>query len=183
MKLLLHGARGVMGRNVIDLAKNTEDCEISCGVDAHAEGADLGFPVYEDIFKVKEDFDVYEIDIASIDVSFISLSLILPNLAEIIKDGGEVCALVKPQFEAGKDKVGKGGIVRDKKVQLEVVEKVLLLANSVGFSMTNLSYSPITGGEGNIEFLMTLKYNATKEVENKNINIEHIVNNAHNHFK
>ena len=58
MKILLHGARGVMGRNVIDLAKNTEDCEINCGVDAHAEGADLGFPVYEDIFKVKEDFDV-----------------------------------------------------------------------------------------------------------------------------
>ena len=123
------------------------------------------------------------IDFISIDVSFISLSLILPNLAEIIKDGGEVCALVKPQFEAGKDKVGKGGIVRDKKVQLEVVEKVLLLANSVGFSMTNLSYSPITGGEGNIEFLMLLKYNANKEVENSKINIEHIVNNAHNHFK
>ena len=58
MKILLHGARGVMGRNVIDLAKNTEDCEISCGVDAHAEGADLGFPLYEDIFKAKEDFDV-----------------------------------------------------------------------------------------------------------------------------
>ena len=58
MKILLHGARGVMGRNVIDLAKNTEDCEINCGVDAHAEGADLSFPVYEDIFKVKEDFDV-----------------------------------------------------------------------------------------------------------------------------
>ena len=133
--------------------------------------------------SVKEDFDVYGIDIASIDVSFISLSLILPNLSEIIKDGGEVCALVKPQFEAGRDKVGKGGIVRDKKVQLEVVEKVLLLANSVGFSMTNLSYSPITGGEGNIEFLMLLKYNATKEIENKVINIEHIVNNAHNHFK
>ena len=99
------------------------------------------------------------------------------------EDGGEVCVLVKPQFEAGRDKVGKGGIVRDKKVQLEVVEKVLLLANSVGFSMTNLSYSPITGGEGNIEFLMLLKYNATKEIENKVINIEHIVNNAHNHFK
>lgn len=58
MKILLHGARGVMGRNVIDVAKNTEDCEINCGVDAHEEGADLGFTVYEDIFKVKEDFDV-----------------------------------------------------------------------------------------------------------------------------
>ena len=99
---------------------------------------------------------LFDIDIASIDVSFISLSLILPNLSEIIKDGGEVCALVKPQFEAGREKVGKGGIVRDKKTQIEVVEKVLLLANSVGFSMINFSYSPITGGEGNIEFLMLL---------------------------
>lgn len=58
MKLLLHGARGVMGMNVIEVARNTEDCEISCGVDAHAEGTDLGFPLYEDIFKVKEDFDL-----------------------------------------------------------------------------------------------------------------------------
>ena len=133
--------------------------------------------------SVKEDFDVFDIDIASIDVSFISLSLILPNLSEIIKDGGEVCALVKPQFEAGREKVGKGGIVRDKKTQIEVVEKVLLLANSVGFSMINFSYSPITGGEGNIEFLMILKYNSEKLIENKNINIEHIINNAHNQFK
>jgi len=115
--------------------------------------------------SVKEDFDVFDIDIASIDVSFISLSLILPNLSEIIKDGGEVCALVKPQFEAGREKVGKGGIVRDKKTQIEVVEKVLLLANSVGFSMINFSYSPITGGEGNIEFLMILKYNSKKSNE------------------
>ena len=133
--------------------------------------------------SVKADFDVFDIDIASIDVSFISLSLILPNLSEIIKDGGEVCAVVKPQFEAGREKVGKGGIVRDKKTQIEVVEKVLLLANSVGFSMINFSYSPITGGEGNIEFLMLLKYNSEKLIENKNINIEHIINNAHNHFK
>ena len=123
--------------------------------------------------SIKEDFDVFDIDIA----------LILPNLSEIIKDGGKVCALVKPQFEAGREKVGKGGIVRDKKTQIEVVEKVLLLANSVGFSMINFSYSPITGGEGNIEFLMILKYNAEKVIENKSINIEHIVNNAYNYFK
>ncbi|MGX7111838.1 TlyA family RNA methyltransferase [Gemella cuniculi] len=134
-------------------------------------------------YSVKEDFNTFDIDITSIDVSFISLSLILPNLATIIKDGGEVCALVKPQFEAGKAKVGKGGVVRDKNTQLEVIEKVLLLANSVGFSMINFSYSPITGGEGNIEFLMILKYSNNMKIANKNINIEHIVNNAHNHFK
>ena len=134
-------------------------------------------------FSKPEDFTKGKPQVASIDVSFISLSLILPNLSEIIKDGGEVCALVKPQFEAGREKVGKGGIVRDKKTQIEVVEKVLLLANSVGFSMINFSYSPITGGEGNIEFLMILKYNSEKLIENKNINIEHIINNAHNQFK
>ncbi|ERK58983.1 ribosomal RNA large subunit methyltransferase J [Gemella bergeri ATCC 700627] len=134
-------------------------------------------------YSVKEDFNIYPIDIASIDVSFISLSLILPNLASVINDNGMVCALVKPQFEAGRDKVGKGGIVRDKKIQSEVIEKVLLFANSVGFSMINLAYSPITGGEGNIEFLMILSYNAKKEINNSNINIEHVVNNAHNHFK
>ena len=122
-------------------------------------------------------------DFASIDVSFISLKLVLPKAWELLNDGGRVVALIKPQFEAGREKVGKGGIVRDKKTQIEVVEKVLLLANSVGFSMINFSYSPITGGEGNIEFLMILKYNSEKLIENKNINIEHIINNAHNQFK
>ena len=173
----------VKDKVMIDIGSSTggfTDCALQNGA-KFVYALDVG--TNQLVWKLRNDERVKVMDIASIDVSFISLSLILPNLSEIIKDGGEVCALVKPQFEAGRDKVGKGGIVRDKKVQLEVVEKVLLLANSVGFSMTNLSYSPITGGEGNIEFLMLLKYNATKGIENKVINIEHIVNNAHNHFK
>ncbi len=72
--------------------------------------------------------NTFDIDIASIDVSFISLSLILPNLSEIIKDGGEVCALVKPQFEAGREKVGKKGVVREKSTHIEVIEMVSRLA-------------------------------------------------------
>lgn len=133
-------------------------------------------------YSKKEDFDIYEIERASIDVSFISLTHILPNLSNIIKENGQVCALIKPQFEAGREKVGKGGIVRDKKVQEEVVEKILMLANSLGFSMMEFTYSPITGGEGNIEFLIILKL--TKDaVINKNININDVIKKAHGHFK
>lgn len=119
---------------------------------------------------------------ASIDVSFISLTLILPTLAKIIEKNGEVCALIKPQFEAGKEKVGKGGIVKDKKVHLEVVEKIYLFANSIGFSVKNISFSPITGGEGNIEYLMILKY--TKDtILNQKIDIKEIVDLSNKYFK
>lgn len=118
----------------------------------------------------------------SIDVSFISLTLILPTLAEIIAENGQVCALIKPQFEAGKEKVGKGGIVRDKKVHLEVVEKIYLFANSLGFSVKDLTFSPITGGEGNIEYLIILEY--TKEISNsENIEITKVVDLANSNFK
>ena len=103
--------------------------------------------------SVKEDFDVFDIDIASIDVSFISLSLILPNLSEIIKEGGEVCALVKPQFEAGREKVGKGGIVREKSTHRLVLDRILHIAKDCGLYLHGLTYSPIKGMEGNIEFL------------------------------
>lgn len=94
---------------------------------------------------------------ATIDVSFISLSLILPALKKIIVDGGEVMALVKPQFEAGKGKVGKKGVVRERSVHLEVLENVAGMAIEEGFSLVDASFSPVTGGEGNIEFLFHLK--------------------------
>lgn len=96
-------------------------------------------------------------DFATIDVSFISLSLILPVLKQLILPGGDVVALVKPQFEAGKEKVGKKGVVRDQKVHLEVLTKIADFAVETGFSLVNASYSPITGGEGNIEFLYHLR--------------------------
>lgn len=94
---------------------------------------------------------------ATIDVSFISLSLILPALKQIIVDGGDVMALVKPQFEAGKGKVGKKGVVRERSVHLEVLHKVANMALEEGYSLLDASYSPVTGGEGNIEFLFHLK--------------------------
>ena len=93
---------------------------------------------------------------ASVDVSFISLTIILPVLYELMETGGEAVCLIKPQFEAGREKVGKKGVVRDPAVHLEVVEKVTVFACTLGFSVLHLTYSPIKGPEGNIEYLCHL---------------------------
>jgi len=108
-------------------------------------------------YSKPEDFTKGLPDFATIDVSFISLSLILPVLYNILLPDGDVVALVKPQFEAGKEKVGKKGIVRDPKTHLEVLENTAKMATETGFVVKNATYSPITGGEGNIEFLFHLK--------------------------
>ena len=94
-----------------------------------------------------------ELDFASIDVSFISLKLILPAVHNVLKAGGHVACLVKPQFEAGREKVGKKGVVRDPGVHLEVLENFLIHAKESGFTVLDLTYSPIRGPEGNIEYL------------------------------
>ena len=94
-----------------------------------------------------------ELDFASVDVSFISLKLILPPLCGLLKDGGHVSCLVKPQFEAGREKVGKKGVVRDPAVHLEVLENFLIHAKESGFTVLGLTFSPIRGPEGNIEYL------------------------------
>lgn len=93
---------------------------------------------------------------ATIDVSFISLTLILPPLKKILMEGGDVIALVKPQFEAGKDKVGKKGVVRDPAIHVEVLQKIANAAVQEGFTLKGITFSPVTGGEGNIEFLFHL---------------------------
>ncbi len=97
------------------------------------------------------------LDFASVDVSFISLSLILPVLFPLLKDGGEAVCLIKPQFEAGKDKVGKKGVVRDIAVHKEVVQRVTQMMLHTGFSVIGLDFSPIKGPEGNIEYLAYLR--------------------------
>ncbi|MCI8537559.1 MAG: TlyA family RNA methyltransferase [Oscillospiraceae bacterium] len=94
---------------------------------------------------------------ASIDVSFISLKLILPTLRPLMETGGEVVSLVKPQFEAGREKVGKKGVVRDPMVHLEVLEQFLIHAGEGGFTVKGITFSPIRGPEGNIEYLGHLK--------------------------
>ena len=98
-----------------------------------------------------------EIDFASIDVSFISLKLVLPAAYNLLAPDGEIVALIKPQFEAGKGQVGKKGVVRDKSVHFDVIRSVLDFAVDNGFTVLGLSYSPIKGPEGNIEYLAYLK--------------------------
>lgn len=104
-----------------------------------------------------------KIDFASIDVSFISLKLVLPAAYNLLTDNGEIVALIKPQFEAGKGQVGKKGVVRDKNVHIEVVRTVLNFAVENGFSVEGLSFSPIKGPEGNIEYLAYLRKSTTPE--------------------
>lgn len=94
-----------------------------------------------------------EIDFFSVDVSFISLNLILPAVRSLMREGGQGVCLIKPQFEAGKEKVGKKGVVRDKAVHLEVLEHFLEHAAAAGFTLRGLTFSPIRGPEGNIEYL------------------------------
>jgi 23S rRNA (cytidine1920-2'-O)/16S rRNA (cytidine1409-2'-O)-methyltransferase len=104
-------------------------------------------------FTTREDLEGPDPTFATIDVSFISLRIILPPLKEILGEQGHVVALIKPQFEAGREKVGKSGVVRDSEVHAHVLETVLSYADELGFRLKGLTYSPITGGEGNIEFL------------------------------
>lgn len=97
------------------------------------------------------------LDFASIDVSFISLKLIFPALYSLLREGGEIACLIKPQFEAGPEKVGKKGVVRDPKVHLEVLENFLTHAKDNHFTVLGITYSPIRGPEGNIEYLGYLR--------------------------
>ena len=102
------------------------------------------------------------ISFASIDVSFISLKLILPPLLNCLPDGGEVVALIKPQFEAGRAEIGKNGVVRDAAVHERVIRDMLSFADAAGFTVCGLSFSPITGPKGNVEFLLYMKKCCTK---------------------
>ena len=101
-----------------------------------------------------------EPDFSSVDVSFISLKLILPAIAGVLRDGGQVVCLIKPQFEAGKEKVGKKGVVRDPAVHREVLEHFLERAKENNFTVIDITYSPIRGPEGNIEYLGFLQKNS-----------------------
>lgn len=122
----------------------------------------------------------YELpNIATIDVSFISLKLIFEPLKDILNDGDDIVALIKPQFEAGREDVGKKGIVKDAKIHQRVIENVISYANECHFSIQNLTYSPITGGEGNIEFLAHFKVGGTNSL----LQVEQVVQEAHDCFK
>ncbi|KHF39532.1 TlyA family RNA methyltransferase [Halalkalibacter okhensis] len=120
---------------------------------------------------------------ATIDVSFISLKLILPVLKTVLVPSGDVVALVKPQFEAGRDQVGKKGIVREKKVHEDVLKRMTEFASSEGYHVSGLSYSPIKGGEGNIEFLMHLHFKGDQGSISDFISISDVVATAHDELK
>ncbi|WP_203332994.1 TlyA family RNA methyltransferase [Planococcus beigongshangi] len=192
----------VDGKLMLDIGSSTggfTDCALQNGA-AHCYALDVGsnqlaWKIRQDErvtvmertnfrHSKPEDFTEGLPEFASIDVSFISLKIILPVLKTILVPGGDVIALVKPQFEAGRENVGKKGIIRDPKVHQEVLVKVGGFAAEAGFHIRNMSFSPITGGEGNIEFLFHLQ----SALENEEIQVvskeeaAQIVKLAHDHL-
>ncbi|MFY4776252.1 TlyA family RNA methyltransferase [Metabacillus sp. RGM 3146] len=193
----------VEGKIMIDIGSSTggfTDCALQNGA-VKSYAVDVGYNQLA--WKLRQDERVIEMErtnfrystpadfqeglpeFATIDVSFISLKLILPVLKTILIPGGDCLALVKPQFEAGREQVGKKGIVRDAKVHNAVLEKITAFACKEGFHCMDLSFSPITGGDGNIEFLLHLK-SAEDQPEGLNLpenTIETVVSEAHETLK
>ena len=130
-------------------------------------------------YVTPEDIDDV-IDFASIDVSFISLTKVLLPVKNLLTENGQIICLIKPQFEAGRENVGKKGVVRDKKVHKDVIESVIIFAMSIGFDIINLDFSPVKGPEGNIEYLLYLQ-NTNKEQGEKLSDIIHeeVVEKSH----
>lgn len=119
-----------------------------------------------------------EADFICIDVSFISLNLVFPVAVQLLKAGGSLVCLIKPQFEAGREQVGKGGIVKDSAVHLEVLRKVAAYGRAAGFSPEMLTYSPMTGAKGNIEYLLLLRKGGTKMLLPEDLYVK-VVTEAH----
>lgn len=177
--LKLEKAIAVFGVNVdgkvcMDIGASTggfTDCMLQNGAD-HVYAIDVGHGQLA--WKLRQDARVIcmektniryvtaeqipeKIDFASVDVSFISLKKVLGPARELLKEDGRMVCLIKPQFEAGREKVGRKGVVRDKAVHLEVIEMILAFAQSMHFEILDLDYSPIKGPEGNIEYLVYLQ--------------------------
>ena len=121
-----------------------------------------------------------KLDLAVMDVSFISVRLVIPAVKALLKDGAALVCLIKPQFEAGREEVGKKGVVREKAVHREVIEAVLAFARETGWSVLGLDFSPIRGPEGNIEFICYLKNGAFDAPE---IDVSSVVEAAHAAFE
>ena len=116
------------------------------------------------------------LDLSVIDVSFISLKIVLPVVKTLLKENGQVICLIKPQFEAGKEKVGKKGVVHDPQTHKEVLGQFVALSKELGFTVLGLTYSPVKGPEGNIEFLSHLTLDNLPDFQP---DIEKIVKEAH----
>ena len=119
-------------------------------------------------YMVRDDIQD-DLDFASVDVSFISLTKILIPARNLLKEGGQMVCLIKPQFEAGRDKVGKNGVVREPEIHEEVIRKIIDYADSIGFTVLHLEFSPIKGPEGNIEYLLHIKKDKEPEEDIKNL--------------
>lgn len=119
-----------------------------------------------------------KIEFTSIDVSFISLTKVLLPVRELMADQGEIVCLIKPQFEAGRENVGKKGVVKDPLIHTQVIEKVISFSVEHDFSVLDLSFSPVKGPEGNIEYLLYMKKDADKNQEAK-VDVAKIVEEAH----
>ncbi len=128
------------------------------------------------------DFNLIDdpIDFISIDVAFISLKLVLPIVYELLRNGGSVAALIKPQFEAGKEEVGKKGVVRDISIHQKVIKSIIDFSSELGFSVKGLDFSPIKGPEGNIEFLLLLKKEDIPSISITDDDIINISEASHN---
>lgn len=194
----------VKGKTLIDIGASTggfTDCALQNGAEM-SYALDVGYNQLAWKLRQDERVEVMERtnfryvkpedlikglpNFASIDVSFISLRLILPVLKTLLVPGSDIVALVKPQFEAGREQVGKKGIVRDRKVHIEVIERIIDFALSEGYDVFDLSFSPITGGDGNIEFLLHLQWNGKLGEQGElrlNSTSDEVVAEAHNELK
>ena len=129
--------------------------------------------------NLTQDMFEKQLDFASIDVSFISIKLILPSLKACMREGAQAVALIKPQFEAGREKVGKNGVVRNENVHKEVIQTIADFVIETGFSIKALDFSPITGPKGNIEFLIHIENSANNNTIEISEKIDEVVYNAH----
>jgi 23S rRNA (cytidine1920-2'-O)/16S rRNA (cytidine1409-2'-O)-methyltransferase len=129
-------------------------------------------------YVTPEDVDD-KIQLSSIDVSFISLTKVLEPVKNLLDDDGEIVCLIKPQFEAGREKVGKHGVVRDPQVHREVIDKVIEYAVSIGFEVKNLEFSPVKGPEGNIEYLLHIRKHTDGIFSDIPVDVGEIVASAH----
>lgn len=188
----------VDGMTALDVGASTggfTDCLLQAGVN-HVYAVDVGSDQLHSSLRadtrvtVLENTDIrsdaakaaippQSIDVCAVDVSFISLQQVLPSVVPFLKPQATVLALIKPQFEAGRAAVGKRGVVRDKKVHAAVLQSLCDFSCTKGFSVQALTHSPITGGEGNIEFLIILVYSNTKAAAWTPIAVGDVVQTAH----
>ena len=184
-KAMNHFGVELDGRVCMDVGASTggfTDCMLQNGA-VKVYSIDVGYGQLD--WKLRNDPRVEDIQepaqFSSIDVSFISLTKVLLPVRNLLTEDGEIVCLIKPQFEAGREKVGKKGVVRDPAVHLEVIEKVIAYASSIALEPRHLSFSPIKGPEGNIEYLLHLKKRPEGEVIESSLEAEpeQVVREAH----